>query len=427
MSDTPRPELPIATEPPPAHRHADAPDASAVPSMPPAGRPVAMPPAGVPLAGLPPAPPRGRTVGLPAAGPVMPPAGLRPAGLPGSLPPGVGSPAGGDGSDRKAWATDQDVRWCPGCGDYAILAAIQRLVPDLGIKRENTVFVSGIGCSSRFPYYMDTYGFHTIHGRAPAIATGLKVSRPDLDVWVITGDGDALSIGGNHLMHILRRNVDVNLVLFNNQIYGLTKGQYSPTSEPGKVTKSSPYGSLDHPFNPVAVALGAEATFVARGLDRDPKHLTATLRRAHQHRGTSLVEVYQNCNIFNDGTFFDFTEKDTKPQRTLFLDHGQPLLYDGGRRGLRLDGLRLVDVDLSAPNASANDCLVYDETDRTLAGIVGRIYGQDDLPRPFGVIYREDRPTYDAQVRAQLDAVREAKGEGDLAALLAGPETWTID
>ena len=352
---------------------------------------------------------------------------------PGAFPPGA-PPPGGDGggaapaSDRKAWATDQDVRWCPGCGDYAILSAVQKLMPELGMARENTVFVSGIGCSSRFPYYMNTYGFHSIHGRAPTLATGLKTMRPELDVWVITGDGDALSIGGNHFIHLLRRNVDLQVILFNNQIYGLTKGQYSPTSEPGKVTKSTPYGSLDHPFNPLAVALGADGTFVARGMDRDPKHLAYVLRRAHAHRGTSLVEVYQNCNIFNDHAFEAFTEKATKPFTTVFLEHGKPLVYENGRKGLRLDGLRLNVVDLATGDASADDCLVYDETDREMAHLAIRLFdAPEHLPRPFGIFYAEERPAYDALVNAQRADVTARRGVGDLHALLHAGETWTID
>lgn len=349
--------------------------------------------------------------------PNMPPAG------PPSMPPSVG----GNGKlTRKDFATDQDVRWCPGCGDYAILATVQRLMPDLGVPREDIVFVSGIGCSSRFPYYMNTYGMHSIHGRAPAIATGLKTSRPELDVWIITGDGDALSIGGNHLIHILRRNVNLQILLFNNQIYGLTKGQYSPTSEIGKVTKSTPYGSLDHPFNPVALALGADATFVARTLDRDPKHMQDVLRQAHDHRGSSFVEIYQNCNIFNDGAFFQFTEKDSKPARTVQVESGKPLLFDNGNKGLRLEGLRLEAIDLTNGRWSADDCLVYDDTSRELATIVGRLFFDDDLPQPLGIFYREDRPTYEELFHRQMADVVAKRGEGDLDKLLASGDTWEI-
>ena len=319
------------------------------------------------------------------------------------------------------------MRWCPGCGDYAVLAAVQRVLPELVERKERTIFISGIGCSSRFPYYMDTYGFHTIHGRAPAVATGLKASRPELDVWVVTGDGDALSIGAGHTAHMLRRNLDVQVLLFNNQIYGLTKGQYSPTSEIGKTTKSSPYGSVDHPFNPAALALGSDGTFVARTLDRDPKHMTAMLRRAHAHRGTSFVEIYQNCNIFNDGAFFDFTERDSKPARALFLEHGQPMLFDNGTKGLRLDGLHLRIADLTG-DLGPDDCLVHDETDRALAlALADQTFWAADMPRPFGVIYRQERPTYDALLNEQVEAVRQAKGPGELQALLEAGDTWDIE
>jgi 2-oxoglutarate/2-oxoacid ferredoxin oxidoreductase subunit beta len=357
--------------------------------------------------------------------PSMPPSGKGPA-MPPSMP---AAPAGGDGASvltRKDFATDQDVRWCPGCGDYAILAAVQRLMPDLGIPREDIVFISGIGCSSRFPYYMNTYGMHSIHGRAPTIATGLKTSRPELDVWIVTGDGDALSIGGNHIIHLLRRNVDLQVLLFNNQIYGLTKGQYSPTSERGKVTKSTPYGSVDHPFNPIALALGADASYVARTLDRDPKHMTDVLRSAHDHKGSSFIEIYQNCNIFNDGAFFQFTEKDTKSFRTVNLEHGKPLVYDGGKKGLRLEGFRLKAIDLSNGNFSADDCLVYDQTSRELAGIASRIFFDPELPQPIGVFYREERPTYDSLVKEQIDSVIEKRGKGDLEKLLRQGDTWEI-
>ena len=323
--------------------------------------------------------------------------------------------------------SDSDVRWCPGCGDYAILATLQRLMPELGVKRENQVFVSGIGCSSRFPYYMNTYGLHSIHGRAPAIATGLKVSRPELDVWIITGDGDLLSIGGNHLIHLMRRNVDVQLLLFNNQIYGLTKGQYSPTSETGKVTKSTPYGSVDHPFNPLSVALGADASFVARTMDRDPKHLHYILKRSYEHKGSSFVEIYQNCVIFNDGAFFEYTEKETKMERAIFVEHGKPAVFDGSKKGIRLNGLQLEVIDLPNGEWSVNDCIVYDETSREMAEIFARCFWQEDLPRPFGVIYREDRPTYEASVQAQIDAITQKRGKGNLEKLLVSGDTWVIE
>ncbi|MEM0961262.1 MAG: 2-oxoacid:ferredoxin oxidoreductase subunit beta [Bacteroidota bacterium] len=329
---------------------------------------------------------------------------------------------------RKDFVSGADVRWCPGCGDYAVLAAVQRVLPDLAERREKVVFISGIGCSSRFPYYMNTYGFHSIHGRAPAVATGLKTTNPDLDVWVITGDGDALSIGAGHTAHMLRRNVDLQVLLFNNQIYGLTKGQYSPTSEFGKVTKSSPYGALDHPFNPAALALGSDGSFVARTLDRDPKHMQSILRAAHAHRGTSFVEIYQNCNIFNDGAFSDFTERATKPFRTVFLEHGEPAVYANGAMGLVLDGLRIHAVDLESGEFTVDDCIVYDSTDKALAfAVVDQLFWDPDLPRPFGVLYQEQRPTYDSLLVKQIEKVRIAKGPGDLAELLASGETWTID
>ena len=390
------------------------------PAPPPGAKP-ARPPGAKPArpAGATPA----RPPGAKPARPTPPPGSrLRPA----TVPAGDGAPVELPVLTRKDFASDADVRWCPGCGDYAVLAAVQRTLPDLVDTKENVVFVSGIGCSSRFPYYMDTYGVHSIHGRAPAFALGLKATRPELDVWIVTGDGDALSIGGNHLAHLLRRNLDVQLLLFNNQIYGLTKGQYSPTSEVGKVTKSSPYGSLDHPFNPAAFALGADATFVARTLDRDAKHLTRVIGEAHGHRGTAFVEVYQNCNIFNDGAFADFTDRDTKAERSLFVEHGRPLLYDGGQRGVRLDGLRLRTFAVGADFA-AGDALVYDETDKLMAhAVVEQLFWDAALPRPFGVLYRADRPTYDRVFNEQLAAVKAQKGDGDLAALLHGGATWTV-
>src|SRR5205085_5169125 len=256
----------------------------------------------------------------------------------------------------KDFATDQEVRWCPGCGDYSILAQVQKVMPSLGIPRENIAIISVIGCSSRFPYYMNVYGMHSIHGRATAIASGLKAARPDLSVWIVTGDGDGLSIGGNHMIHLLRRNFDVNILLFNNQIYGLTKGQYSPTSERQNVTKSTPYGSIDHPFNPLALALGADATFVARSMDRDPKHLQAMLSRSHQHKGSSFLEIYQNCNIFNDGAFEVFTEKSTKPDEALFLEQGKPLIFGAAQnKGIKLDGFKPVVVEIGVDGVSADD------------------------------------------------------------------------
>lgn len=329
----------------------------------------------------------------------------------------------------KDFATDQEVRWCPGCGDYSILAQVQKVMPTLGIPRENIVFISGIGCSSRFPYYMNTFGMHSIHGRATAVASGLKATRPELSVWIITGDGDSLSIGGNHTIHLLRRNFDVNILLFNNQIYGLTKGQYSPTSEEKKITKSTPMGSIDHPFNPAALALGADATFVARTMDRDPKHLQAMLLRANAHKGSSFLEIYQNCNIFNDGAFEIFTEKGSKPVETLFLEAGKPLLFGvNNEKGIKLDGFKPVVVDLTQGH-SADDCWIHDEKDIYKAQILSRIFDdvhiEGHLPRPFGVFYETDRPCYEDVMKAQLEEA-SARKPADLDKLLRGNEVWTI-
>ena len=329
----------------------------------------------------------------------------------------------------KDFASDQDVRWCPGCGDYSILKQVQTVLPELGIAPHDTVFISGIGCSSRFPYYLNTYGMHGIHGRAPGIATGLKLANPDLSVWVITGDGDGLSIGGNHLIHLLRRNVDLNVLLFNNEIYGLTKGQYSPTTERNKITKSSPLGVADHPFNPLALTLGADGTFIARTMDRDPIHMREVLRRAAAHTGTSFVEIYQNCNVFNDGAFEIFTAKDTKPDHALFVNHGQPLLFGKDQsKGIRwCDGSP--EIVVLADGWSANDLWVHDETDRHKAHVLTRFFSDhaaDEVwPRVFGVIYAEQRYTYEAEVRAQLERARGGK-EASLDALLAGKHTWEV-
>jgi 2-oxoglutarate ferredoxin oxidoreductase subunit beta len=419
-------DTPGTTKPagPPGAKKPDGPPGAKKPD----GPPGAKKPDGPPGAKKPDGPPS-------ATKPAGPPGAKKPAGPPGSkkpggsgkMPPGFGGNGGGTELTRKDFASDQDVRWCPGCGDYAILATVQRLLPDLGVKKENQVFVSGIGCAGRFPYYMDTYGMHTIHGRAPAIATGLKSANPELDVWIVTGDGDALSIGGNHLIHVLRRNVDTQILLFNNKIYGLTKGQYSPTSEQGKVTKSTPHGSIDRPFNPVSVALGADASFVARTMDRDPQHMKAMMRASYEHPGTGFLEIYQNCNIFNDGAFFEFTEKETKDERSLFVEDGEPLTFDNGSKGVRLDGLTPQAVDLDAGRWSVDDCLVYDETSREMATLIGRIFWEEDLPRPFGVLYRDERPTYDQLLHDQLDAVTEEKGEGALDALLHEGDTWEIE
>jgi 2-oxoglutarate ferredoxin oxidoreductase subunit beta len=329
----------------------------------------------------------------------------------------------------KDFQSDQDPRWCPGCGDYSILAQVQRVFPDLGVHREKYVFISGIGCSSRFPYYMNTYGFHGIHGRAAAIASGLKMARPDLFVWVVTGDGDALSIGGNHFIHTCRRNIDLNIILFNNQIYGLTKGQYSPTSVYGQVTKSSPLGSIDHPFNPVMLALGAEATFVARSLDRDPKHLQYVIKRAAEHRGTSFVEVYQNCNVFNDGAFFTYTEKETKGDNVLVLEHGKPLVFGKEHdKGVLFDGYKPVVVSLKDGRYTVNDLPIHDEksSDPAIAFILANMSNYTGLPRPIGIFRDIQRTVYEDEMSNQIRAAQSKGGAGSLDALLNSGETWVI-
>jgi 2-oxoglutarate/2-oxoacid ferredoxin oxidoreductase subunit beta len=328
----------------------------------------------------------------------------------------------------KDFKSDQEVRWCPGCGDYAILSAVQGFMPSLGLPRERLVFVSGIGCSSRFPYYMNTYGMHSIHGRAPAIATGLAVTRPDLSVWVITGDGDALSIGGNHLIHALRRNVNLKILLFNNQIYGLTKGQYSPTSERGKITKSTPMGSLDHPFNPVSVALGAEATFVARSIDSDRGHLTEVLRNAAAHRGTAFVEVYQNCNIFNDGAFDELKDADTRTDHQIRLEHGQPIRFGAdGEKGVRLTGEGRVEI-VDVADVGEDALLVHDahRKEPSLAFMLSRLAHSTHKPTPIGVFRDVDRPVYDQLMAEQLEAATAKQGRGDLVKLLHGGDTWQL-
>ncbi|WP_433504338.1 2-oxoacid:ferredoxin oxidoreductase subunit beta [Pseudonocardia halophobica] len=330
----------------------------------------------------------------------------------------------------KDYTSDQEVRWCPGCGDYAVLAAVRQFLPTLGIRRENTVFVSGIGCSSRFPYYLNTYGMHSIHGRAPTIATGLAVSRPDLSVWVVTGDGDALSIGGNHLIHALRRNVNLKILLFNNRIYGLTKGQYSPTSEVGKITKSTPMGSLDHPFNPISLALGAEASFVGRALDSDRKGLTEVLGAAAAHRGSALVEIFQDCPIFNDGSFDLLRKPETKDQRLVHVVDGEPITFGPEddkfavvQRGFRLEVVKAADVDPS-------EIMVHDANNLELAFALSRLSDQDLNHTVTGIFRNVDRTTYDDAARAQLqqakDLAAQKPGGTDLQALLTGRDTWTI-
>ena len=328
---------------------------------------------------------------------------------------------------RQDFIPDQDVRWCPGCGDYSILAQTQKSLPSLGIPRENFVFISGIGCSSRFPYYMKTYGFHTIHGRAPTIASGVKLARPDLSVWVITGDGDSLSIGGNHFIHVLRRNIDLNIVLFNNRIYGLTKGQYSPTSELGKVTKSTPFGSLDTPFNPPALALGAQATFVARSIDRYPSHLQKMLGRTHGHKGASFLEVYQNCHIFNDGAFKLMTEKETKDNHVLELEDGQPMIFGKEKnKGIRLDGFRPEVVTING-DFSVDDLLVHNETDKNIADILTNFTYDTEFPTPIGVLYVAKSSTYEDRLEKQIKNAKKKLGKGNLEDLIRGVDIWDVE
>ena len=329
----------------------------------------------------------------------------------------------------KDFKSDQEVRWCPGCGDYSILSNVQGFLPELGLARENIVFISGIGCSSRFPYYMNTYGMHSIHGRAPAIATGLAATRPDLSIWVITGDGDALSIGGNHLIHALRRNVNLKILLFNNRIYGLTKGQYSPTSEQGKITKSTPEGSLDYSFNPVSLALGAEATFVARTIDSDRKHMTEVLRAAAQHEGTSLVEIYQNCNIFNDGAWEPLKDGDTRDDVMMRLEHGQPIRFgtDLGKGVIRTADGHIAVVDVAEVGEDAIIRHDAHAKDPGLAFALSRLSNPRTLQNtPIGVFRDIQRPSYDRLVREQLAEVQAKHGEGDLQALLTGGDTWDV-
>jgi len=333
---------------------------------------------------------------------------------------------------RQDFTSDQIVRWCPGCGDYSILAQMQRVMPNicekLGILRENVVFVSGIGCSSRFPYYMNTYGFHGIHGRAPTIASGLKASRPELSVWVATGDGDGLSIGGNHLIHCLRRNIDLKILLFNNRIYGLTKGQYSPTSELGKKTKSSPMGTVEHPMNPVCLALAAEATFVARTVDTDTKHLQAVLERAAEHKGAAFIEIFQNCNVFNDGAFFSFTERDVRDDKTVLLEHGKPLIFGKDRKkAIRLNGVRPEVVELT-DGTGPGDLLIHDEKadSPTLAYLLSQ-FGEPNFPIPLGVYRCVDKPVYEVLMEEQIRAAVQKMGKGNLKALLGSGDTWTVE
>jgi 2-oxoglutarate ferredoxin oxidoreductase subunit beta len=330
---------------------------------------------------------------------------------------------------KKDFMSDQTIRWCPGCGDYSILSQVQTVFSKLGVPREKFAVISGIGCSSRFPYYMNTYGFHTIHGRAPAFATGLKVTNPELSVWVITGDGDSLSIGGNHLIHVLRRNVNLQILMFNNRIYGLTKGQYSPTSEVGKRTKSTPMGSIDHPFEPCAVALGADASFIARTVDVFVREQRAVLQAAHDHQGTSFVEIFQNCNIFNDNAFINITNKKVRHTAALFAEHGKPLTYGkkgGPQKGLRLNPTRLeLEVVDIGEEFTEEDILVHDETNSILASLLVRM--RPPMPVVFGVIYRVERPCYEEGVHAQIDEAKRKPGAGDLSKILYSGDTWVVE
>ncbi len=325
------------------------------------------------------------------------------------------------------FASDQEIRWCPGCGDYSILAQMKKVLARLGVDRSKTVFVSGIGCSSRFPYYMNTYGFHSIHGRAPTFATGLSLARPDLTVWMVTGDGDALSIGGNHFMHLIRRNVNLKVLLFNNRIYGLTKGQYSPTSEQGKKTKSSPMGSTEFPIRPISIAIAAEATFAARSIDIDIKHLEYVLERAAKHVGTAFVEIYQNCNIFNDGAFEYATDKAVKSDNTVYLEHGKPLVFGkNSDKGIRLQGITPEIVDLKS--VSKDDLLIHDEkaSEPSLAFMLSRMR-MPDHPEPMGVFQAVEQPVYGDLVRNQIATAQKGRREGDLQRLITGTETWTVE
>jgi len=328
---------------------------------------------------------------------------------------------------KKDFVTDQEVRWCPGCGDYAILSSVQQIFPEFGIPKEKFVVVSGIGCSSRFPYYMNTFGFHSVHGRAPAVATGIKIANPDLSVWIATGDGDAFSIGGNHLIHTLRRNLDVKLLVFDNRIYGLTKGQASPTSESGKVTKSTPYGSVDHPFNPLALALGAGATFVARSVDTYAPHLKEVLRAAGAHHGSAFVQIYQNCNIFNDNAFTPFREKELRDDNVLHLEQGKPLVFGKNRdQGIRLGSNYRPEVVTLGGDIGEKDLLVHDEAAPPAYAFLLAQLEPPDFPAPIGILRRVSAPTYDVGVRDQIQAVTQKKGMGDLARLIASGETWVV-
>lgn len=330
----------------------------------------------------------------------------------------------------KDFSSDIDVKWCPGCGDYSILAQVQRAAPDFNEKKENIVWISGIGCSSRFPYYMDTYGFHSIHGRAASIASGVKIANPKLQVWVATGDGDMLSIGGNHFIHACRKNMNIKILMFNNKIYGLTKGQYSPTSEKGMVTKTTPYGSIDFPFNPVTLAVGAGATFVARSMDRDPKHLIDMISKAARHKGTSYIEIFQNCPIFNDGQYFLYTEKETKPDNVIYLEHQKPIIFGKDKnKGIKLDGLNPVVIDLSDGKNSINDVWIHDENDENSARafILAKLSEDKKFPVPVGVFRKINKTSYDEDVQNQIDYVNEQKGKGSYEKLMFTSNTWEVN
>ena len=328
---------------------------------------------------------------------------------------------------KSDFESDQAVRWCPGCGDYAILAQTQKVFPEITTNKENVVFVSGIGCSSRFPYYMDTFGFHTIHGRAPTVASGLKIANPDLSVWIVTGDGDGFSIGGNHIIHLMRRNIDLNIMLFNNRIYGLTKGQYSPTSEQGKVTYSTPMGSLDHPFNPSKLVLGAEAGFVAKTIDRELKHLQEMIKRANAYNGASFIEIYQNCNIFNDGAFSELTDKETKSEKLLRLQDGEPMIFGPtDNKGIYLDGTNPKVVDIGK-KYSVDDILVHNEKDKFIADMLSNFTSNDVFPEPIGVLYCKERATYDGLMEEQMkEAQKKDKSKKTLHDLLNAGDTWEV-
>src|SRR3954469_14719348 len=354
--------------------------------------------------------------------------GPSPESEPGSVTAGKAAPPPGK-LTKADFSSDQEVRWCPGCGDYAILNNVQKVMPELGIPREKIVFVSGIGCSSRFPYYMNTYGFHSIHGRAPAIATGVKASNPDLSVWVITGDGDALSIGGNHFVHVLRRNLDINYILFNNRIYGLTKGQYSPTSELGKKTKSTPLGTIDHPINPLSLAIASESTFVARSIDIDVKHLGVMVEAAAKHKGVSFLEVYQNCNIFNDGAFDYFAERSVRSDKVLYLEHGKPMLFGKDRnQGIRMKGALPEVVTIGENGVTEADILIHDIylEDPSVAFMLARME-QPDFPQPVGIFRSINRPSYDQLLVEQIDSAIARSGPGSLDKLINTGDMWTVE